>query len=133
MFFILNLFFVFNIHARLNSVDYKCDEVQELLKDNGTLILSHGNPHLYSKFVAFESKCSISEKPRKAYAISLDKAKCQLGFVCGAKEDLGTYIAPHLIRTCKDGKTTISYETDLSSDRTIAVVKICKNGKWIKK
>lgn len=130
---IITLMSVQSLWARPNTIDFPCSDVQDMLKDNGTLILSHGNPYLYSKFVSKQSLCEISQKPRRAFAISQDKFKCQLGYVCGAKDDFDTYIAPHTIHICKEGAVTVTVEHDSSNDQDRTVVKICKSGKWIKR
>ncbi|PIP94401.1 MAG: hypothetical protein COW78_10430 [Bdellovibrio sp. CG22_combo_CG10-13_8_21_14_all_39_27] len=117
--------------ARLNTRDMECQEAQDILKSNGTLILSHGNPLLYSKFVANQNACAIDQKARTAFTISLDKTKCKMGYVCGSKEDSSWYIAPSQIHICKEGKTQVMTEYDSSNDRSRQIIKVCREGKWI--
>lgn len=120
--------------ARPNTVDFTCTEVKEMVKDNGTFILSHGDQALYSRFVKNSMYCDSGERSISAYALTLDEKKCNVGFVC-ADRDSGsaTFIAPSKITVCREGTRQAFTVRDSINDHNRTEVRTCENGRWYPK
>lgn len=120
--------------ARPNTVDFTCSEVKEMVKDNGTFILSHGDQSLYSRFVKNSMYCDSGERSITAYALTLDEQRCNVGYVCADKDSgNGTYIAPSKITVCREGTRQAFTIEDTVNDRRITEVRTCTNGRWYPK
>ena len=122
------------VFARPNTVDFTCSEVREMVRDNGTFILSHGDDSLYSRFVSNSIQCNGGDVSVRAYAPTLDENRCNVGYVCQDRDMAhGTYIAPTRIKVCREGSRQAFSVQDPTLDRTTTEVRTCTNGRWYPK
>lgn len=122
-----------NLWARPNTVDFTCSEVRQMVRDNGTFILSHGDDSLFSRFVSGNRHCNSGDHAVTAYALTLDENKCRVGYVCRDHDYGGTFIAPNRIKVCREGSRQVFQVRDNFSDRTISEIRTCTNGRWYPK
>ncbi len=132
---LLGAFAIFSstLWARPNTVDFTCSEVRQMVRDNGTFILSHGDDSLFSRFVSGNQHCQGGDHAVNAYAITLDENKCRVGYVCKDRDYNGNFIAPSRIKVCREGSRQVFQIHDGVNDRTVSEVRTCTNGRWYPK
>ena len=133
MILVASLLLSASVFARQNTADMTCSEAQSLVKASGAVVLSHGDQALYTRFVKNGNFCASGEKAAATYAVTLDNAKCKVGFSCVDKDHAGSVITSSEFTKCKEGSRQVFYIHDNTNDHTRMEVRTCENGRWYPK
>jgi hypothetical protein len=114
--------------SRPDTRDFSCADAKAIVEQNGAIVLTTGDT-TYDRYVANSSYCDSGDKAVSAYVPTLNKSKCNIGYVCRDHESNGTEIVGAKY-VCSNGDTTTFKESNGISDHMEAVPYVCKNGKW---
>lgn len=132
MILVASLLLSASVFARTNTADLTCAEAQDLVKEAGAIVLSHGDQNLYTRFVKNSLYCN-NGKAASTFAVTLDKDSCKVGYSCVDKDDASFVTVPSEIKKCKEGSRQIFVVGTTSDDRNITEVRTCTNGRWFPK
>lgn len=115
--------------ARQNTTNLSCRDAAGIVDQAGAIVLSTG-VNTFDRYVSNVSYCGTNEIAVTAYAPTIDKDACFVGYVCGDKNsDLGSVIVQKP-SSCKDGAQE-PFAVRNSEDKMETVIFTCKAGKWI--
>ncbi len=122
--------------ARPNTANMTCRDATGLVAEQGAIVLSHGNPSLYARFVAGSNFCGSGEKTASAYVKTLDNSSCKVGYVCVDGRDGGNSVKfPSEYGVCKEGSFGSARKSDYYpgnyGDREPSITVVCQAGKWV--
>jgi hypothetical protein len=117
--------------ARPNTQNMTAAQARALVEKSGSIVLSTSS-FGYDRFVANQYLCG-SSKAVAAYVPTLDSDAAFIGYSCGTYSSDDMPSSKKYARNayiCPEGKTRTTQESRGGGEATVAVSRICSNGKW---